>query len=90
MTNDVSKIRKILENDSSRTRDILERMYYKNFGHRVDSSTQIKLQSWVKVVNSNQEFQVMEIIDENTFVCVNEKHQNGIKLKRSEIELVME
>jgi ribosomal protein L14E/L6E/L27E len=69
-------------------------------GNKVDSSTvfdkeenavkaNIELYSWVKEVKSNQEFQVIEIIDEETFVCVNEKHQDGIKLKRTEIKLVM-
>ena len=28
----------------------------------------------------------MKILDENTFLCVNEKYKEGIKLKRFEIE----
>lgn len=90
MTNDVSKIRSVMENDVTRTRDVLERIYYSKGGNNVDSSTKIELYSWIKAINPNQEFQVMEIIDENTFVCVNGKYPNGLKLRRANIEFVID
>lgn len=90
MTNDVSKIRSVMESDVSRTRDVLERMYYSKDGNKVDSSTKIELYSWIKAINPNQEFQIMEIIDENTFICVNENFPNGIKLRKANVEFIID
>lgn len=47
---------------------------------------EIKLFSWVIVLESMEEFQVIEIVDENTFLCVNAKNQDGIEFKKSEIK----
>ena len=46
----------------------------------------IELYSWVTEIKSKKEFQVIEILDKNTYLCVNEKNQNGVKFKRFEIE----
>lgn len=47
---------------------------------------EIELFSWVVAIESMEEFQVIEILDENTFLCVNAKNQDGIKFKKSEIK----
>ena len=45
----------------------------------------IELYSWVRKLYSNEEFQIIEIIDKDTVLCVNEKNMEGIKLKKCEI-----
>lgn len=90
MTNDVSIMRNNMGEDVSRIRDVLERIYYSKSRDKVDSSTKIELYSWIKAINPNQDFQIMEIIDENTFVCVNKKFPNGLKLRRANIEFVID
>lgn len=71
------KYRKLLKNESNNKSDNVNIK-------KIDND--IELYSWIIEIKSRKEFQVMKILDENTFLCVNEKYQEGIKLKRFEIE----
>lgn len=84
MTNDTEKIREFLEIIVS----IKEHDYKnKNTKNNKDiDKNDIELYSWVIEIKSRKEFQVIEILDKNTYLCVNEKNQNGVKFKRFEIE----
>ena len=84
MTNDTEKIREFLEIIVS----IKEHDYKnKNTKNNKDiDKNDIELYSWVIEIKSRKEFQVIEILDKNTYLCVNDKNQNGVKFKRFEIE----
>lgn len=79
MTNDTEKIREFLEIIAS-----IKEHDYKN--KTTKNKNDIELYSWVIEIKSRKEFQVIEILDKNTYLCVNEKNQNGVKFKRFEIE----
>lgn len=63
---------------------------------RVDEDTKynrtralgISLFNWVREIDTNEEFQVTEIYDDDTFLCVNAKNMCGKKFERNEIELI--
>ena len=71
------KYRKLLKNESNNKNDTVNIK-------KIDND--IELYSWVIEIKSRKEFQVIEILDKNTYLCVNEKNQNGVKFKRFEIE----
>lgn len=48
----------------------------------------ISLFNWVREIKTNEEFQVTEIYDDDTFLCVNAKNMDGRKFERNEIELI--
>ena len=48
----------------------------------------ISLFSWIREIKTNEEFQVIEIYDD-AFLCVNSKNMDGKKLKRNEIEPIV-
>lgn len=84
MTNDTEKIREFLEIIVS-----IKEHDYKNKttqNNKDIDKNDIELYSWVIEIKSRKEFQVIEILDKNTYLCVNEKNQNGVKFKRFEIE----
>lgn len=84
MTNDTKKIREFLEIIVS-----IKEYDYKNKttkNNKDIDKNDIELYSWVIEIKSRKEFQVIEILDKNTYLCVNEKNQNGVKFKRFEIE----
>lgn len=84
MTNDTEKIREFLEIIVS-----IKEHDYKNKTTKNNKDIEkndIELYSWVIEIKSRKEFQVIEILDKNTYLCVNEKNQNGVKFKRFEIE----
>ena len=84
MTNDTEKIREFLEIIVSIKEHDYKNKTTKN--NKDIDKNDIELYSWVIEIKSRKEFQVIEILDENTFLCVNKKYQEGIKLKRFEIE----
>lgn len=45
----------------------------------------ISLFNWVRDIKTNEEFQVTEIYDDDTFLCVNAKNMSGKKFERDEI-----
>ena len=84
MTNGTEKIREFLEIIVS-----IKEHDYKNKTTKNNKDIEkndIELYSWVIEIKSRKEFQVIEILDKNTYLCVNEKNQNGVKFKRFEIE----
>ena len=92
MTNDVEKIREIIQwsynkaEHKEKTNNIQSLPITEQNKEQI--KTDIELYSWVKEIKSNQEFQVMEIVDKNTFICFNASNSDGIKLQRSDIEIV--
>lgn len=91
MTNDIEKIREIIQwtynkEEHKRINNIEPSPIINS--NKKQIRTDIELYSWVKEIKSNQEFQVMEIVDENTFVCCNANNPDGIKLKRIDIEVI--
>ena len=89
MTNDTEKIREFLEIIVSIKEHDYKNKTTKN-NKDIDKNdidkNDIELYSWVIEIKSRKEFQVIEILDKNTYLCVNEKNQNGVKFKRFEIE----
>lgn len=49
-------------------------------------TTDIELYSWVVEIKTSQEYQVIEINDDNTYLCANSRNTDGINLNRYEIE----
>jgi hypothetical protein len=84
MTNDTEKIREFLEIIVSIKEHDYKNKTTKN--NKDIDKNDIELYSWVIEIKSRKEFQVIEILDKNTYLCVNEKNQNGVKFKRFEIE----
>lgn len=88
MTGDVSKMRELMEysynlkeHDSEQKRKSSEEQPKNNLD-------KIELYDWIKVIKTNEAMQVMEVIDNDTFLCVNPEHSDGIKLKRHNIEII--
>lgn len=50
------------------------------------SALGISLFNWVREIETNEEFQVTEIFDNDTFLCVNAKNMDGKRFDRDEIE----
>jgi hypothetical protein len=84
MTNDTEKIKEFLEIIVSIKEHDYKNKTTKN--NKDIDKNDIELYSWVIEIKSRKEFQVIEILDKNTYLCVNEKNQNGVKFKRFEIE----
>ena len=84
MTNDTEKIREFLEVIVNIKEHAYKNETTKN--NKDIDKNDIELYSWVTEIKSRKEFQVVEILDKNTYLCVNEKNQNGVKFKRFEIE----
>ena len=84
MTNDTEKIREFLEIIVSIKEHDYKNKTTKN--NKDIDKNDIELYSWVIEIKSRKEFQVIEILDKNTYLCVNDKNQNGVKFKRFEIE----
>lgn len=84
MTNDTEKIREFLEIIVSIKEHDYKNKTTKN--NKDIDKNDIELYSWVIEIKSRKEFQVIEILDKNSYLCVNEKNQNGVKFKRFEIE----
>ena len=84
MTNDTEKIREFLEIIVSIKEHDYKNKTTKN--NKDIDKNDIELYSQVIEIKSRKEFQVIEILDKNTYLCVNEKNQNGVKFKRFEIE----
>ncbi len=90
MTGDVSKMRELMEysynlkeHDSEQKRKLSEVQPNNNLG-------EIELYDWIKVIKTNEAMQVMEVIDNDTYLCVNPEHPDGMKLKRHNIEIIEE
>ena len=84
MTDDTQKIREFLETIVNIKEHDYKKKNTKN--KNVIDNNDIELYSWVTEIKSKKEFQVIEILDKNTYLCLNEKNQNGVKFKRFEIE----
>ena len=91
MTNDVAKIREVIEKICNKQGSKVESSH-KQLSPATRPIKSVKadiaLYSWVKELKTNQEFQVMEIIDDNTYLCFNKNHSEGIKFTRADIEVI--
>lgn len=78
---------KIVETAEYHQADLLKKHEDEKSNHTEKNAkiTKGELFIWVRKLDSNEEFRIMEIIDEDTFLCVNAKNPKGIKLKKCEI-----
>lgn len=78
---------KIVETAEFQQADLLKKHEDKksDYTNKDEKKEKIEMYSWVRKLDSNEEFRIMEIIDKDTFLCVNARNIKGIKLKKCEI-----
>ena len=99
MTNEVSRIRELLEYSYNKNEHkekiirkkqdtLINKEQHSKEEPKLSSkvTTDIELYSWVVEIKTSQEYQVIEINDDNTYLCANSRNTDGINLNRYEIE----
>lgn len=93
MTNDIRKISELLQcalnirEHEFRAKQQQSSSNIAEHNHKI-MSNDIALYSWVRLIKTQKEFQVMEIRSDDTFLGVNSEYPDGVLLNIADIEII--